>query len=106
MTEATITDIAEARRVWCVLRWDLRNGYWFIGPFATLGQAADWDNVNDDPNWVIPDWIDPTRPLELRPPGSEPPLSDDELSDDERWARAERIRRDCAFRRSRPVIPA
>jgi hypothetical protein len=94
MTEATITDIADARRVWCVLRWDFLEGYWFIGPFPTPDKAADWDNVEDDPCWGVPGRIDPTKPLELRAPAQLPPLTDAELSADQRWWRAERIRRD------------
>jgi hypothetical protein len=77
-----------ANKQWLVIRWDILDGAYLVGPFDSPKTAADWGSDNDgcDPRWQV--WhADPTEPLTVREPGPIPPLREPEkLFDSDRWA--------------------
>ena len=65
--------ISELRHV--VLRWNISEGHYFVGPFASAAEAATWaeDNQGTDVCWTV-ELLDPAAPLEVSPPGDMPEL--------------------------------
>jgi hypothetical protein len=68
-----------------VLRWNIFEGHYFVGPFGTAVEAATWaeDNQGTDICWTV-ELLDPAAPLEVRPPGDMPELEPDPEKPD-RW---------------------
>jgi hypothetical protein len=42
-------------RKWVVLRWSIREGFYFVGPFPDAESAGKWgsDNEDMDPCWQV-----------------------------------------------------
>jgi hypothetical protein len=84
-----ITDsITDIREQFVVLRWDIFEGFYFVGPFPTVDAAADWGAENEGTNiyWQV-ERLDPTVPLAIKPPGAIPELAPEDDDDREpRWA--------------------
>src|SRR5436309_11269453 len=59
------------RRRYVLMRWDWKDGYYYVGPFATAELAVAWASENDgyDGRWHIV-FLDPSRPPPLQPPGA------------------------------------
>jgi hypothetical protein len=83
-------------REWVVLRWNIHDGIYYVGPFPTVDEANTWGDENQgiDPNWQS-QHVDPSLSIPIRAPGPMPPLLDKEpVSEDLRafvdWVREER----------------
>src|ERR1035441_6996566 len=76
--ESNSNIIAFDRRRYVLMRWDIKDGYYYVGPFATSELAVAWARENDgnDDRWY-PVFLDPSRPPPLEPPGAIPALVPD-----------------------------
>jgi hypothetical protein len=83
-----LPDISHHRAgmAWVVLRWNVREGYHYVGPFPDGETAGQWaKEMLVYPEWYI-HFLDPRLSLPVRAPGSMPPLRPPvPLTDDQRW---------------------
>lgn len=60
-----------------VMRWDMFEGYHYVGPFGSVPEANEWAIEHDgDPCWHT-ELVNPEAPLEVRAPDGVAELADD-----------------------------
>jgi hypothetical protein len=81
-----VTDTTIDTSQWVCLRWDIFEGYYYVGPFAAAHEAGEWGVKNEDTNicWQTKH-LDPNVAPEVRAPGEMPQLEPDSAEPD-RWA--------------------